>query len=46
MRIAEVVGPAMVMALLGGPRGALYLLCAGIVKLRRRRRHLRLSRPA
>ncbi|HEX4434637.1 MAG TPA: hypothetical protein VH012_07400 [Acidimicrobiales bacterium] len=44
MRIAEVVVPAVVMALLGGPRNALYLVCAGVVKVKRRRQRARLGR--
>jgi hypothetical protein len=44
MRIAEVVVPAVLMALLGGPRGVVYLLCLGVVKARRRRLRIRLRR--
>jgi hypothetical protein len=44
MRVAEVVVPAVLMALVGGPRGVVYLLCLGLVKARRRRRRIRLRR--
>ena len=36
MRVAEVFVPAMVMALLRGPLGVLYLVCAAVMKVRRR----------
>jgi hypothetical protein len=36
MRVAEVFVPAVVIALLGGPTGALYLICVGVSKVRRR----------
>jgi hypothetical protein len=44
MRIVEVVVPAVVMALLGGQRNAVSMLCAGVVKVRRRRQRVRLGR--
>jgi hypothetical protein len=44
MRVAEVIVPAVVMALLGGFRGALYLLCGGVVKVHRERRLHRFRR--
>jgi hypothetical protein len=46
VRIAEFIAPAVVMALLGGPFGVLSLLCAGVVKIRRRRQRVRLSRAS
>jgi hypothetical protein len=46
MRFAEFAVPAVVLALLGGPAGVLYLLCAGVVKLGRRTPRPRVSRPS
>jgi hypothetical protein len=37
IRVAEVFVPAVVMALLRGPLGIIYLVCAGVMKIRRRR---------
>jgi hypothetical protein len=46
MQIAEVVVPAVVLALLGGTYNAFYLVCAGVVRLHRRRNRVRLSRSS
>jgi hypothetical protein len=44
MQIAVVFVPAMVMTLLRGPLGVLYLICAAVMKVRRRRQLRRFRR--
>jgi hypothetical protein len=42
--VAEVFVPAVVLALLRGPLGVVYLVCAGVMRVRRRRQLHRVRR--